>query len=422
MQSQLYNYQVSFLTSLAPKRLVLKSRQIGISTVVALEAVIECIENNNYLVLLLSIDERKSIDLLNSVRSLLKNIPNYETFIGETDTKTELRFVNGSRIISLTSNPNNARGYRANHIVFDEFAEMELVDEVFAAALPTISRGGKITIVGTPKGKANKLYELWTTATDFERYEIPWTECPDLTEENIDPIRQELSTVPGLFEQEYECSFDTFVGSLFTYSELENYLVPDIPQEGYTILGYDYAQFQDMSAVVLVRKKKFKKSVVPLIDLSGKTYSMQAKELARIVDDWNVSKLIYDKGGRHAEPVITELKKMIPTKMQAYQFKSKGIDKIQFLRNIKAACQQNEFEILKTSHSDRLIKELIDFDLANPKFRQYKKGGHQDFLAALMLAWSEIKKPRRFGQLALPLRQYGPSLSERGSQPPWGNL
>ena len=383
----LHDYQKEIFTREPRKRLIVKSRRAGISTMVALEALVDCIRNSGFQVLLLSKDEDQSKLLLQKVKGFLIKIPDWQEAVGDTNNKTELSFRNGSIIRSLPCTPHNARGYEANHLVMDEFGVMPFVEEIWVGARPTIATGGRVTIFSSPKGKLNKFYDLWINGEGWEKLEIPWDKCPHLKEEDLG--KEDMT--PGEFEQEYCCSFEEYTGALFTWPQLESLVTNEFPKAGLTVMGYDPAQVHDRSAVILVRLKEGKKTILPLADLKDTPYLMQAKRIIQFAEDFAVSKVIYDKGGQLG---VTIQENLSPLGSKVLGSTFSGKFKVEMLINIKNEIQKGNVKIFKTDYTDLLLKDLFSFDINRPNFIQYKKDGHQDFLAALMLAWSEIKRQR----------------------------
>lgn len=73
----------------------------------------------------------------------------------------EVTLPGGSRITALPANPDTAVGYSAN-VLLDEFALHADSRAIWTALYPTITRGYKIRVISTPRGKNNKFYELMT--------------------------------------------------------------------------------------------------------------------------------------------------------------------------------------------------------------------------------------------------------------------
>lgn len=408
LDGTLYKYQVRYLSSSARRKLNVKGRQMGYSTIIALEAAVDGFLIPNFVTLILSTREDKASDVLKEAKKYLRKIPGTEEFI-VTDKATELGLSNGSRIISLpTQNVEAVRGFTGSRLVLDEFGSMASIvntDELWGAALPTLSRGGSVVVQGTPKGKSNKFYELYK-AGEFEVMETPYWMCPDLTEENLAPIRAELSRVPGLWEQEYECSWEGIGGaSLWTLAELEALLTDSVDGQGTRIAGYDPAKKQDGSVFMIVEKKGNEKRVIFSVDLSGLRYIDQATKIKEYVNLFNVQKLYVDAWGV-GESVLENLDyvgcKVIPTRL-------KGEDKSRIAVQIKGDAEKGHFKILNHKNSRNIIEDLSLFDIANPKF-QYTKDGHSDFLSALMLAYSGINKGSgSIGNLGWSPRAYRPN-------------
>ena len=68
----------------------------------------------------------------------------------------------GNIVTALPANPDTARGYSRN-VFLDEFAIHKESREIWGALYPSITRGWKIRITSTPKGKSGKFYELMTS-------------------------------------------------------------------------------------------------------------------------------------------------------------------------------------------------------------------------------------------------------------------
>ena len=74
-------------------------------------------------------------------------------------TAHEIRFPSGGRIVGLPANPATARGHSAN-VDLDEFSTHKDSRKIWTALFPTINRGFRLRVNGTPLGKQNKFYEL----------------------------------------------------------------------------------------------------------------------------------------------------------------------------------------------------------------------------------------------------------------------
>ena len=226
----LYPYQQRWLADRSRMKFYLKSRQIGISFGgVSLEPVLEGIEVPNDKWVLLSAGDRQSGELIEQVQMHSQAVnaggEYFESdFRGNDGTykQREVRLPNGTRIIGLPANPDTARGY-PSHVCLDEFASHKNSKEIWAAIFPSISRGKKIRVVGTPKGKNNMFYRLATDRSGMwskhrtDIYQAVAEGCP----QNIDELKAGIID-PDVWAQEFECQFIDAATSLLTYDLIGN--------------------------------------------------------------------------------------------------------------------------------------------------------------------------------------------------------
>jgi phage FluMu gp28-like protein len=143
------------------------TRQGGKSFGTSLEAVLDCAQRKTMWVML-SAGERQSKELVGKAKmhaqAISMAVKEHQTQFWSPSDKVhylqlEIHFPNGSRIIGLPANPDTARGWSAN-ILLDEFALHRDGKLIWAALFPTVTRGFKIRIISTFKGKSNKFYDM----------------------------------------------------------------------------------------------------------------------------------------------------------------------------------------------------------------------------------------------------------------------
>jgi len=174
---KLTEYQKNWVNDTSRFKIGVITRQGGKSFGTALEAVLDCVAVSNTLWVFLSAGERQSKELVGKAkmhaRAIGKAVEVIESeYWVDKDTKykqLEINFPNGSRIIGLPANPDTARGWSAN-ILLDEFALHKDSREIWKALFFTVTRGYKIRIISTFKGKANKFYELFFSAPTLQKY------------------------------------------------------------------------------------------------------------------------------------------------------------------------------------------------------------------------------------------------------------
>jgi phage FluMu gp28-like protein len=172
----LTEYQINWVNDKSRFKIGVITRQGGKSFEAALDAVDDGMSHKTMWVIL-SAGERQSKEVINKcamhARAYGMAIQELEyDFIVDKDTKykqLEIILPNGTRIIGLPANPDTARGWSAN-IILDEFALHKDSREIWKALFPTVTRGYKIRVISTFKGKTNKFYELFFGAPTLQRY------------------------------------------------------------------------------------------------------------------------------------------------------------------------------------------------------------------------------------------------------------
>jgi phage FluMu gp28-like protein len=170
-------YQRNWVLDKSRFKIGVLTRQGGKSFEAALEAVDDCMEHKTMWVFL-SAGERQSKELMAKAamhaRAYSMAIKELEgDFVAENGKdrykQLEIVFSNDSRIVGLPANPDTARGWSAN-ILLDEFALHRDSREIWKAMFPTVTRGYKIRIISTFRGKSNKFYELFFGGPTLQRY------------------------------------------------------------------------------------------------------------------------------------------------------------------------------------------------------------------------------------------------------------
>ncbi len=229
----LYPYQCEVLQArFGPPRLIVKARQVGVSQLIAGEALAQAKFFPGSTILLISRNLEAAQHLLRLVADLMAsdfNLPEVSR-----KNESEISFANRSTIRSLAASENAGRTYAATAVYLDEFAHCPWAEEIYQAAAPTAARGGRLTIVFTPKGKANPFFRLFQSALSdkqFRLFRVHWSQCPDynpngwnFTDEN-DRLQTALAgdwyqrTRPlytdEQWAQEFECDFTSSVGLVY---------------------------------------------------------------------------------------------------------------------------------------------------------------------------------------------------------------
>ena len=230
-------YQRDWVQNDAALKIWLAARQIGKSFALAFEAAVMALTDKCN-VLLLSASERQSREIMEKVYSHLRVLRamTRDLLKAESETKTEVRLPNGSRIISLPANPDTSRGF-SGHVFLDEFAFHRDSRAIWRALYPTVTRGYKIRITSTPQGKQNMFYELWAHNERFSKHK---TDIYAAAHEGLPVDVVELRAGvgdPDAWEQEYECTFLDEATAYITYEMIAECEHEDAGKEAVEALG-----------------------------------------------------------------------------------------------------------------------------------------------------------------------------------------
>ena len=88
----------------------------------------------------------------------------------KNQTKSEIRFDNGSHIKAFSSNPKGMRGTRALCVYLDEMAHLEHDQDVYDAVNYFIQEGGQLNVLSTPWGKQNLYWRIWSDSEYHKRW------------------------------------------------------------------------------------------------------------------------------------------------------------------------------------------------------------------------------------------------------------
>lgn len=214
----LYEFQERALREFQSHRynIVLKGRQLGLSTLVAGYALWKMIFHDDYKVLVIATTQDVAKELVSKVQLMYEKLPVWirKTAQAGTFNKLELTFQNGSSIKAVSSSEKSARSPSISLLIVDEAAFIEKMDDIWTASQATLATGGDAIILSTPNGVGNKFHELWTHATEefaedgldpFNPIKLSWRLHPDRDEEWA---KKELAKLGARkFGQEHDCDF-----------------------------------------------------------------------------------------------------------------------------------------------------------------------------------------------------------------------
>jgi hypothetical protein len=144
------------------------------------------------------------------------------------------------------------RGLNLHAALLDEFQDISPVvwEEVVFAALAR-NKDWQALLIGTPKGKTSYFFKIHTQALkepDWSYHHFVTSDNPFFPRQHLERARRELP--PKIFRQEFEASWESFEGALFTAIE-RHHITNDIPDSFRSIyLGADFGDIHPALAVV----------------------------------------------------------------------------------------------------------------------------------------------------------------------------
>lgn len=237
---ELYPFQKRILQEFTEHRfnVLRKFRQAGCTTLSCAYALWFCLFQAKKTVAVLSKGDAESTEFLDRIKVMYDELPVFLKPEMKENNKHTLKFTNGSTIKSRASGKQSGRSLSGSLLIIDEAAFIDNMKTIWAAALPTISTGGKVLILSTVNGIANWFFEIYSGAikgtNSFHPIDIRWQEHPEyhrhenyqhLYDEmlkrsppkNIDDWEKEMrgNLKPKEWKQEFEAEFlgtgDTYI-------------------------------------------------------------------------------------------------------------------------------------------------------------------------------------------------------------------
>jgi len=209
-----YDFQSELVENLDLHRfiVVLKARQLGISTITAAYVAWLCLFHRDKNVLIVATKLATAANMVKKVKTILKHLPEWLRISDfAVDNKNSIELTNGSQVKASSTSGDAGRSEALSLLVIDEAAHIEGLEDLWTGLYPTISTGGRCIAISTPNGVGDWFHETYVNAeaADNEFYPVRlfWDKHPERDKEWFDTETKNMSQ--RQIAQEYECNFNT---------------------------------------------------------------------------------------------------------------------------------------------------------------------------------------------------------------------
>ena len=217
-----YKFQDECLNEFEKHRfnVILKSRQLGISTLAAAYALWLSLFYKDKAILIIATKLAVAQNFIKKVKVMLQNLPTWLIMPSiKSDTKQTVEFSNGSSIKAIPTSDDAGRSEALTLLIVDEAAFIGNFDELWTGLYPTLSTGGRAIVLSTPNGVGGQFHKLYvegeSNLNEFNAIKLPWDIHPERDTEWFDNESKNMTRKQ--VAQELLCDFaasgDTFLGA-----------------------------------------------------------------------------------------------------------------------------------------------------------------------------------------------------------------
>jgi hypothetical protein len=227
IQFNLFPFQEKVLKLMRdnPYSIILKSRQLGISTLSAGYSLWLMTFYKDKNILCIATKQETAKNMVTKVKFMYENLPSWLKVDAAENNKLNLRLKNGSQIKATSASSDAGRSEAVSLLLIDEAAFIDNIGEIWASAQQTLATGGGCIALSTPYGTGNWFHQTWTRAeaaqNEFLPIKLPWYVHPE-RDEAWRKRQDELLGDPRMAAQECDCDFSTS-GDIVFYPEYIEY-------------------------------------------------------------------------------------------------------------------------------------------------------------------------------------------------------
>lgn len=304
LQDYFRPYQRAFLADPAPRRAVVKARQIGMTETIAVDGLLQSQRHTQHDVHFVSTNFRNAKDVLRRCLKWVKVFQAAGVPIDVTKRSASIvEFSNGSRLLALPCKPESIRS-KTGSFYLDEAAFYPHEEELWKAVDPA-TRARKINrlaIVSTPFGPGNLFAEIFNdTSGQHEAFSRHKVDVYDAYAQGfpIDPEEIREQYTEDAFTQEFLCGFLAGGDSFFSPPLLRSCLTDaqENPLTGSLILGVDVGATSDRTVITFLYDTGSRVQLHSFESLSKMTQDEQKAHIDALIEAHRPSRVVIDRTG-----------------------------------------------------------------------------------------------------------------------------
>jgi phage FluMu gp28-like protein len=302
IRKSLYPYQLRFVADPARWRIVNKSRQIGFSYTIGIDAVQGgLIRERNQLIT--SASKANAEIVMDYIRQHMDNLG----LLAAADKEGYIELPNGRYIRVCSTNWRTARGFNGD-VYLDELAFTVRDKELWRAIIPSITAvKGRVTVTSTPKSRIDKFWQIWDSkSTKWSRHCVT---IHDAIKDGFPVDLEELRELfdPEEFAQAYECVPLDTAESYVPYNLIEPCLFDPLSdavaaslyadQSLAYVYGVDIGRSRDETAVAETVRKDGVTWCLGMKAWQKTPFAVQKERLRELLSRPQTQIVAIDKGG-----------------------------------------------------------------------------------------------------------------------------
>ena len=224
-----FDYQQELLKDFRDYRfnIILKARQLGISTISAAYVAWLMLFHKDKNILVVATKLQTATNLVKKVKAIIKNLPKWMQIADITvDNRTSFELSNGSQIKGSSTSGDAGRSEALSLLIIDEAAHVEKLEDLWTALYPTLSTGGRCIALSTPNGVGNWFHQNCVEAeagtNDFHMTTLMWDVHPERDKKWFEKETRNMSK--RQIAQELECNFNVSGETVIHPDDLQWYL------------------------------------------------------------------------------------------------------------------------------------------------------------------------------------------------------